>query len=1340
MKMNKKGKALTFFLVLCMMVSLLPAIATVSLAATLDITAPLSITSADGSDVTVTMGGAGTTTANTITVESSFNGSITLQGLNISGGGSPISVQSGAVVTFILDGENTIQSTNNAAMSIAAGADVTILAKTSDASDTLTTTGAGKGAGIYVGIGGTDAGNDVVKASLNIAGGTINASSADNSGASGIGGNSSGNSNTVDGSIGDITISGGIVTARAGDILVYNNHGAGAGIGDGAPNWGAQPILTSGDITISGGVVTAYGGNVAKGVASCGAGIGAGGTAQPGRALGGITITGGVVKAYGGSIMGEVAQYNTPAAGIGIGGNMRNANVHNAWITITGGDVTAVGGSGLADVGAAGIGSSGSTGNNTNFACKITITGGNVTAIGYGRGAGIGTGGLDNSGGTFAAFSDIIITGGTVTAKGGKGVDNPALRGLAIGGGSNNSFRNEAYRGNIVLGGDIRVVYNGARRDIGGNPITSGNGTPENTNNMPLASLIVLPSAKLSYVEYDEMLDEYVPMQAGEEGSVEETPSFTGVNAGKTFWLNPSMPPSTLSASCGIARRLNVSANVDTAEVTADFSGYDTTVFGAHDTYLSGISAVPINPITLGSTGGAGNNFVMYLASSMNAVDIDFMAAGYNTLTMDEADMKKALINVPLVKTGTTPAPPTPEPPSFTLRQYESDPSGGIAWRIEGTADTVEHGQFANGDWWVVGPVTILEITPTATVEEGIAYYANNSDKNPVQGVLTKHGSMINPMGGSKGNTPQGFDSRVYRNSIDYSDLLNVGLYLPLEVRAGSSLVSARSYDATTVDALQLETTAVLTVLESAASPGDFRPPYMGNDKSLNWNKADLDYSKLRNLPTIPGNDYWSRPITRTPAYLAELFARPKMEYNGTWTGCNTHPFMNHRDLTGGNGFYGREMAMLASSALLSLNMDYTDEEKEALLINIVQYGIDIHGAADNGTIWYNDGGHNMGRKMILLFAAHMLDSDDLMEYVTAVTSDGRRYFQEDNSMLYVDQELVDRSNAAAWQNSSSDRPRLEYNEGMIGMPEWVGMSSSWNTPYRTTVLSQLGTILAAHLMGLKDEWDSKVLFDYSDRAAEIEIGRKAPFLNTYGVDIPVVVAHMWQIYRPNVSTDTDFTIYDENMGRVEDKAEFSVKYNGDDVSGAEIKLVVKKYDSAGGLVGTETETLLLPIDTAWTIDEIPWPTPGQPHEKPYPEATIQRGPSFTIEKATPLSDVRYEYYIETAAGTRISPVFHKAAELQDTTVSITSVMPNAANSSVAVNVSNPLLTEVTLIVAVYSGNKLIGVKVQTTSANGNVTVSDVAIPGTATIVKAMLWDDLQSMKPLCASVEVSGW
>ena len=256
-----------------------------------------------------------------------------------------ISIADGAVVTLnnvTIDGENDweykwagITCQGNATIILAEGTTNNVKGFYADCP------------GIYVPKGST----------LTIRGsGALNASSPRYGRAAGIGGG-------YRGSCGDITISGGNVTASAEE--------GGAGIGSGYEG-------SCGTITISGGNVTAIADNY-------GAGIGSGRNGS----CGDISISGGTIEA------------SSKEWGAGIGSGSGNKGSCGD-ITISGGNVTA-----SAEEFGAGIGS-GYMGS-----CKnITISGGTVTASSDNNGAGIGSG-------QEGSCVNITINGGTVAANGG---------------------------------------------------------------------------------------------------------------------------------------------------------------------------------------------------------------------------------------------------------------------------------------------------------------------------------------------------------------------------------------------------------------------------------------------------------------------------------------------------------------------------------------------------------------------------------------------------------------------------------------------------------------------------------------------------------------------------------------------------------------------------------------------------------------------------------------------------------------------------------------------------------------------------------------------------------
>ena len=384
-----------------------------------------------------------------------------------------------------------------------------------------------------------------------------------------------------------------------------------------------------------------------------------------------------------------------------------------------------------------------------------------------------------------------------------------------------------------------------------------------------------------------------------------------------------------------------------------------------------------------------------------------------------------------------------------SLSQY------GITWTFDGDYTT---GQYANGDYYVVAPsgLTITEISPASTISGG----------------RTINGSMVNPTAGT--TAQQGFDSAsVYTT---YNSSLNVarpgGSDLsagnPLVLSAGSSLVSSIS-NATAGTRPQLTDAAVLTVVASAPAANSFRPPYCGSDKSGTWNKSDLDYSTLRSLATVTG--------TPSLATVEAYFTRPWIEINTEHEGRYIHPSNNQPD-------YGADMAEQLGSGLLSLHLNYTTGQKETLLVRLAQYGIDLYGAAVSGAYWKANGGHNLGRKSVLLLTAIVLDDAAMLAYADAAQ---HFIFQEDGQTWYVVEADVGRT-----LYTGDGRPREEYIEADVGLAEWGEKHNhtptrdgrNFDAYYRDICSTQfVGHRLAMGLTaGAKAAWNWPAFFEYADR------------------------------------------------------------------------------------------------------------------------------------------------------------------------------------------------------------------------------------------------------------------
>lgn len=404
----------------------------------------------------------------------------------------------------------------------------------------------------------------------------------------------------------------------------------------------------------------------------------------------------------------------------------------------------------------------------------------------------------------------------------------------------------------------------------------------------------------------------------------------------------------------------------------------------------------------------------------------------------------------------------------------------GITWTFN---KNYVVGQFANGDWWVVGPVIITGISPASIESDGRVI----------------NGSMVNPS--PRLVRKQGYDSAMYglyAKPGDYEASLNVARPNDWElskdnalvVNPDSSLVSTIS-TAEVEGSTRLKVAAVLTVLDGPAPEWSFRPAYCGDDKTIRFNKEQLDYSLLASLRPVPG--------APSLATVERYFERMWLDHVPLWMGRSLHPADNMPD-------YAREMATQVGIGAVMLHLDFSNEEKERLLVSYVQLGIDFYGITQDGgeSNWTGMGGHANGRKYPILFAGLVLGDDDMTNIGSIsgdyLYSDGYGpgnappdyvHFGEDDQTFYVAQEDVDATHSPEWNPDRRDVQRIPYELDDIGLPEWgivhtlVPEQSNkyWKTKYRS-VSSPCwgGIVLGVYIMGARDLWNHDALFDYKDR------------------------------------------------------------------------------------------------------------------------------------------------------------------------------------------------------------------------------------------------------------------
>ncbi len=384
----------------------------------------------------------------------------------------------------------------------------------------------------------------------------------------------------------------------------------------------------------------------------------------------------------------------------------------------------------------------------------------------------------------------------------------------------------------------------------------------------------------------------------------------------------------------------------------------------------------------------------------------------------------------------------------------------GIAWFFDREAEV---GRYITGDWWVVGPITVVSVTPA-----------------PAEG---RNGSVVNPPAGST----QGYDDRMQ----GFNALLRASF--PLHLNPGQSLVSVASLEKVgdrtpeTVPGQHargpLRTAAVLTCVETPPPPDSFRPAYVGV-----WRET-FRVSQLRRerLPRLvpPGGVL---PDTKG---LERQLERIWLDHQREWVNRMMHPLENMPD-------YGREITNVVSETAVRLLLDDPEGRYETLLLRFVQKGIDYYGAVvSDSNLWIANGGHNSGRKWPILFAGILLDHEGMMHVKAAFQEDQQTYygpgFRGQKALWTITlhnpnsrHEEVDPATWHTFGRGDNNGTKAEGYRRLNG-PTWVGQA------------------LAARLMGAEELWNHPPFFDYVDRWCAEEGAHAARGF----------VKAMWDMYRP---------------------------------------------------------------------------------------------------------------------------------------------------------------------------------------------------------------------------------
>ena len=393
----------------------------------------------------------------------------------------------------------------------------------------------------------------------------------------------------------------------------------------------------------------------------------------------------------------------------------------------------------------------------------------------------------------------------------------------------------------------------------------------------------------------------------------------------------------------------------------------------------------------------------------------------------------------------------------------------GITWTFD---RPVPVGRFVNGDYYVVGPVTVVSISP---VPQTASPYMNGSIKNPPTANLkSSFDERLND-----GDPQPGWFDPQWR------------VYAPVKLEPGDALVSTISLSAERYhklpevmrsedhNASPVASASILTVLAKAAPADAFRPSYCDRKQTI-YRAGDLDRGLL---PSVAAPNPSQTPSLAT---FENWFRRP-------WIDLNPFLFDVPAEYMPG---YGMHIALADSYAGLLLSLDFPPDQKIRLTDYLVQYGIDLFGCAQAGIRWAGFGGHHSGRKLPILLAG-MLLHNDAMQNVATLYPDA---FGEDMQTVYIDQ-IPPKGTLKAWQGAKVvygghygvHKDGTPVNAGLYGPYEYL-QPKDWPTlgspgyqlgeSYRRccTSIAWVGQALMMHLMGAESVWDHPAFFDYVDR------------------------------------------------------------------------------------------------------------------------------------------------------------------------------------------------------------------------------------------------------------------
>jgi hypothetical protein len=421
--------------------------------------------------------------------------------------------------------------------------------------------------------------------------------------------------------------------------------------------------------------------------------------------------------------------------------------------------------------------------------------------------------------------------------------------------------------------------------------------------------------------------------------------------------------------------------------------------------------------------------------------------------------------SAPAVKSPAAAAQLDQLPELKTVSQY------GITWTFE---EPVRVGRFVNGDFYVVGSVTVTNIDPRPLIGTEVpeSELVEAEKKRIPSGKFIRNGSMLDP----PAKQVVAYDTGICNYSRP-----ELVVMPPIRLRPGDCLVSTISLRVGEKsrfpyhnggdtreqhDNSPVKTTAILTCVAEPQPSDAFRPSY-GDRQQKIYLARNLKRDMLPRLKPSPNTsdiETWIR-----------IYQRP-------WV--NTY-FFGFEQPMENMPHYGQWVGQAQSMAGLMLMLDLPPAQKERLLINMVQVGIDYWGLVRNGHPgWQAWGGHGTGRKFPIVFAGLLLGDPEM-------ASPTRTYpkveFGEDNQTMY----------GQGWTGAKAvfaGHSGIQSATGKPERPQWGPYEHLHPTNWTRTQLqseeyrrantssSWVGQALVIRLLKAERAWNHDAFFDYVDR------------------------------------------------------------------------------------------------------------------------------------------------------------------------------------------------------------------------------------------------------------------